>query len=372
MRARVVAAVSCRLLAAWSCVLLAACLQPPAVTDLGRPVSEADTASNPISRDAGISAAWSVRESLWLFGDTSQRNGPAFLPGTTAAIGPYTRGVVPNALREVPTPPAPHSAGPSAPSPFLPQPRGLRASAELGCDGTSPYPASWPAGLARIPGTEQLLLVYAETCVFSSTDMRTQRLTLSVYDPSANLFRSTSTPFGALPLEAGLPVAEQLGSPVFGDDGYLYLFGHDVTTSKIIVARVAADPVSWGDPASYRWWSGTWNADPAAAVSIVSVPFAGSVHVADYTGLGAHRLAMIVQTEFASGRFQVFEATSPTGPWHRGPAGRVPDECGTTGYGCYALNGHAELSTPNRYLFSWYSPADLSGLGHLRLASVTW
>ncbi|MBG0565817.1 hypothetical protein [Actinoplanes aureus] len=339
-----------------------------ATVDLGRPLSTADTAGDPISRDAGLSAAWSADESLWLFGDTSQRNGPEFLPGTTAAAGAYTRGLVPDDLREVPTPPAPHDAGPRGPAPFLPAPEGLRATAQQGCDGVNPYPAAWPTGLARIPQTGQLLVVYAQTCVFSHTRMSTQRLSLAVYDPAANRITATHTPFAALPLEAGLPVTQRLGSPVFGGDGHLYLYAHDVTTGEITVARVGASPQDWGDPANYRWWDGSWSPDPSAAVSIASVPFAGSVHVADYTGLGSHRLAMLVQTEFGSGGFQILEASSPAGPWILGPAGKVPDTCGSEGYGCYALNGHAELSTAGRFLFSWYSPNDR----HLRVGSVAW
>ncbi|MEU4425499.1 hypothetical protein AB0F81_33165 [Actinoplanes sp. NPDC024001] len=339
-----------------------------ATIDLGRPLSTADTTDRPILRDAGISAAWSADESLWLFGDTAQRGGIEFLPGTTAAVGPYTRGSVPTAMREVPTPPAPHRAGLPGPAPFLPTPRGLRAAAQQSCDGVNPYPAAWPAGLARIPRTGQLLIVYAEACVFSPTRMPTQRVTLAVYDPVTNRITASHTPFAAQPLEAGLPVTQRLGSPVFGDDGHLYLYAHDVDSGEITVARVGADPAAWGDPANYRWWNGAWQPDPALTAPIVAVPFAGSLHVADYTGLGEHRFAMLVQTEFGSGGFRILEAPSPAGPWTPGPAGKVPDTCSGEGYACYALNGHAELSTADRFLFSWYSPQDQ----HLRVGSVAW
>lgn len=358
-----------RAVAAAACLTLSGCLALPGATvDLGRPLSGADRPDHRISRDAGLSAAWSPYESLWLFGDTSQENGTPFLPGTTAAVGPYTRGVVPTGLREVPTPPAPHRAGQTAPAPFLPAPRGLRATAQQSCDGIDPYPASWPSGLARIPGTGHLLIVYHEVCVRSMTDLHAQRVQMVVYDPAANRFLDIRTPFAALPLEAGLPVAQRLGSPVFGDDGHLYLYAHDVATGKIMVARTGADPASWGDAANYRWWDGSWSPNQADAVSIAAVPFAGSLHVADYSGLGTHRYAMIVQTEFGTGRFQILEAGSPAGPWTPGPAGQVPDRCGTVGYGCYALHGHAELSTADHFLFTWYSPADR----HLRIGSLRW
>ncbi|WP_328472082.1 hypothetical protein OHA21_08935 [Actinoplanes sp. NBC_00393] len=343
-----------------------------ATTDLGRPLSEADTATRPISRDGGLSAAWSATESLWLFGDTSQRNGPVFLAGTTAAGGAYARGSVPTGLREVPTPPAAHPSGQTGPAPFLPAPQGLRADAQQTCDGFDRYAASWPLGLARLPGKDQLLIVYAETCVISQTRMPLQRLVLAVYDPVANQFLSSATPFAAVPLEAGLPAAQQLGSPVFGGDGHLYLYANDVETGDILMARVGADPASWADAANYRWWNGQWTPNPAEAVSVAAVPFAGSVQVADYTATGSHRFAMVVLTGFGVGGFQVLEASSPAGPWTPTVAGRVPDPCSPVGYGCYALHGHAELSTDDRLLFSWYSPTDLDGFAHLRVGSVPW
>ncbi|MEV6305464.1 hypothetical protein AB0M02_39040 [Actinoplanes sp. NPDC051861] len=360
---------ACAVLSA-AVLLLSACTGPPAagdatVEDLGRPLSTADTEANPISRDAGLSAAWSDSESLWLFGDTSQRNGPAFLPGTTAVLTAYTSGVVPTEMREVPTPPAPHLAGLTSPQPFLPTPRGLRIDEQRSCDGVSPYPAAWPTGLARIPGTRSMLIVYAEVCVKSETDLPAQRLTLAVYDPATNVFTRTDTPFAAL----SLPIAQRLGSPVFGADGLLYLFTHDVETGRIMLARTGGDPQAWADPRSYRWWDRGWTADWERAASIVTVPFVNSLHVADYPGRG---LGMIVQTEFGSGRFQIFTAGAPVGPWRPGPAGRVPGECGGSGYGCRAFNGHAELSTRDRFVLSWYSPGDLGGFGHVRLGEVAW
>lgn len=145
-----------------------------------------------------------------------------------------------------------------------------------------------------------------------------------------------------------------------------------MATAKILVARVGADPGQWRDPANYRWWNGTWTPDAARAVPLVSVPFAGSVHVADYAAAGAHRFAMIVQTGFGDGGFQIFEADMPTGPWRPGPSARVPEECSPMGYGCYAISGHAELSTDERFVFSWYSPGDVSGAGHVRVGAVDW
>jgi len=344
-----------------------------ATVDLGRPLSAADTATTRISRDAGLSAAWSDSQALWLFGDTVQKNGPPFLSGTTAAAGPYVRGQVPTALQELPTPPSPPASGRTSPALLLPVPQGLKLPSGDACGaGGKSYPASWPSGVTAIPGTATMLITYAEVCVISSTQMPVARFSLARYDPAAHRILGTATPFIASPFAAGVPPGERLGSPVFGADGFLYLYGNDVTTGRIIAARVPATPSSWGNRADYQWWNGAWQSNPAAATSVASVPFAGSVHVADYTGVGSHHLAMIVQTGFGVGGFQVLQATSPAGPWTPGPAGQVPDPCRRGTYACYALSGHAELSTADRFWFSWYSPDDVDGFGHIRLGSVAW
>jgi hypothetical protein len=350
-----------------------------ATRELGRPLSTADTADRPISRDGGLSAAYSSTHSLWLFGDTGQRNGPAFLAGTTAAIGPYTRGQVPTALDELPAPPAAPTPRRVSPALFLPNPQGLLTpdSPAARCGANKSYAASWPSGLARIPGSARVLIVYAEVCVAVDRDWPTERLTLVEYDPTTNRFLSTSTPFVAAPLQAGIPVAQRLGSPVFGNDGFLYLFGADMKSDTVFAARVAASPGAWRDSANYRWWGRPgggrpqWTSDHASITGILAVDDPWAIAVADYTGVGSHRLAMVVQTSFGTGDFRLFEAVAPTSGWTASSAGRVPDTCVGT-FGCYAFSGHAELSTANRFVLSWYSGGDRGGFGHIRLATIAW
>jgi hypothetical protein len=348
--------------------------------DIGRPLSTADTTANAISRDAGLSAAYSPTRSLWLFGDTGQRNGPPFLGGTTAAAGPYTRGHAPSQLEELPTPPAAPQPGRTSPALFFPTPQGLLTpdNPPVACGTNDSYPASWPAGLARIPGTSRMLIVYAQVCVARGRDWPTERLTLVEYDPATNRFTSTGTPFVASPLQAGVPVAQRLGSPVFGGDGFVYFYGGDRETGTVFVARVPANPAAWGNAANYRWWgrpaggAAQWTADQSSITSIVSGVEPWGIHVADYTGVGTHRLAMIVKSAFFTSDFRVYTATSPAGPWTPGPAGRIPDPCQGGGFGCYAYSGHAELSTADRFVFSWLSPGDHGGFGHIRLGTIPW
>lgn len=350
-----------------------------ATVDLGRPLSTADTADRPISRDAGFSAAYSATNSLWIFGDTGHRNGsPPWLLGTTAAAGPYTRGQVPVTLQELPTPPAAPAPGRTGIALFLPTPQGLLIPGDDGPEACAQpgvsYPASWTSGMTRIPGTERLLIAYHQICVAPSRDSwPVERVSLSDYDPATNRFRTTVTPFTASPLQAGVPVTQQLGSPVFGGDGFLYFYAHDFLTARVIVARVSADASSWGSAANYRWWNGTaWTASQSTAASVITAPEIWSAHVMDFTGVGAHRYAMIIQSSYGTGEYRVYEAASPAGPWTAGPVGQVPDTCPGGGFGCYAFAGHAELSTADRFWLSWYSPGDRSGHAHVRLASIPW
>ncbi|HEY7199527.1 MAG TPA: hypothetical protein VIC57_04905 [Candidatus Dormibacteraeota bacterium] len=353
-----------------------------ATADIGRPLSAADTSQNPISRDAGLSAAYSSSNSLWLFGDTGQKNGPAFLGGTTAAAGPYTRGLAPTALQELPTPPAAPTPGRGSPALLLPTPQGLltpdNPPVACGSAGSDSYAPAWPSGLAQVPGTSHVLIVYAQVCVAIGRDWPTERLTLVEYDPATNSFVSSRTPFVASPLQAGIPLAQRLSSPVFGADGFLYLFGGDMATARVFVARVAANASAWGSSTNYQWWGvpgggpAQWTTDQSSVTSLISGVTPWSVHVADYASTGSHHLGMIVQTQFGTGDFQVFQASSPTGPWTAGPAGRVPDACTGGGFGCYALSGHAELSTGDRFVLSWLSPGDRDGFGHIRVGTVAW
>jgi hypothetical protein len=42
------------------------------------------------------------------------------------------------------------------------------------------------------------------------------------------------------------------------------------------------------------------------------------------------------------------------------------------GNNCYAIKGHPELSTSSQLVYSWYSPDDRGGFGHIRLGVLDW
>jgi hypothetical protein len=203
-----------------------------------------------------------------------------------------------------------------------------------------------------------------------------ERLRMAEYDPATNTFVRLLAPFVAEPLQAGLPETRQLANPVFGADGFLYLFGAKREPSSIFVARVSADPAAWGTAANYRWWNGsTWTTDHSAAASVLTGVEPWGIHVADYSAVGGgKRLAMVVKDSFFdSPHFRVYTATNPWGPWTAGPVGRVPDHCRGGGFGCYSFNGHPELSTAQSLVFSWFSPGDRNpDGGHIRLGTIRW
>ena len=354
-----------------------------ATVDIGRVLSTGDTASMPISRDGGLSAAYAPGKALWVFGDTVQRNGPFFIATGTAAAGPFTVGQAPQALDELPTPPAAPSPGRASPAGFFPPPTGLltpgSTSVACGTDGAS-YSADWLSGAATIPGTSTVLLTYGEMCIDTGFIWPEERMVLIEYDAIGNRFTAKHTPLVASPLGAGLPAVQRLGSPVFGSDGFLYLFTSD--SGGVHVARVpSGNRARWDQAASFQWWSqpsgqpvGWYGvAQSGSAVSILPAGTAPLlISVADYSATTSKRLAMVAQTGLGAATFQVYTASSPTGPWTAGPSAQVPDACPVGMFGCYALSGHPELSTSQQLVFSWYSTDDRDNFGHVRVGAMAW
>jgi hypothetical protein len=329
-------------------------------------------------------AAYASGKSLWVFGDTIQKGGP-FIADASAAIGSFTAGKAPRSLNELPTPPAAPATGRTSPSGFFKPPKGLMTSGspEVACgsSGTSSYSADWVSGAATEPGSSTVLLTYMEMCVQPNFVFTTERLALVEYHPSTNTLTDPPLePFAASPIGAGVPTGERLGSPVFGSDGYLYLFASD--SRGAYVARVASgNHTAWGQASSYQWWSQPpnqalgWHGGSAVHYVVSVLPSGVSpkgINVADYAATTSKHLAMVVQTGLGASTFRVYEATSPTGTWSAGPAGQVPDACPVGAFGCYAIFGHAELSSSSQLVFSWYSTDDVDDVGHVRIGAIAW
>jgi hypothetical protein len=350
-----------------------------------------------LTRDCGFSAPVTAPETtaphdLWLFCDSIDYApdgtiSSAILGTDSAAEAPLVAGEVPQDLTEVATPPS--LSGLGGPEPFLPVPAGLTLPGSTSsCAGSSPngvygaqspgiYPASWFTGVTPGPASGQVLMAYNNYCVDGNTGDNLTLFTdegfgLVAYDPSTN---ALSQPENIFTTKDGtnLPQAEQLGSPIVSG-GYLYLFDADCEvkayatcgSGNVYLARVPL--AGFTDSSQYRWWTGsTWSASYADAGNLVPGVTALSVSVGDYSSTG-HGLVMVDETNLAGG-FQVWTASTPTGPWTLLRTGTVPSSCQGGSFACYAVNGHPELSTAGDLMISYYDPA---GNGHLHLAAVPW
>ena len=289
--------------------------------------------------------------------------------------------------------------------------------------GAGSYPATWSSGGAQMPGSTKLLLVHSDVCVSGSAGFAYEKLHILQYDPATNLISNDSTPFLAAPLIAGLSPQEMLASPVFGNDGYLYLYSFTnvcmdnpgcsaktvVHPNAIYAARVSANPLtmSWKQKSSFEWWCGTappcplgpsrtpgWTGVEADARSVVAFPTVtlpnglrvvqgpfGHFSAGYYGANSTHKYVITAEAPpLVAGQqveFMAFESSTPYGPFTFTLAGAVPDAC-LPGHGCYAVYGHPELSTSTQLVFSWFSSDDRLDafayplVGHVRLGAVGW
>ncbi|WP_165970780.1 DUF4185 domain-containing protein, partial [Actinomadura sp. 6K520] len=220
------------------------------------------------------------------------------------------------------------------------------------------------------PGTSTLLIAYTDVCVHGTT-ISTQGFGLVTYRPAGNVLTGRTRLFTS---PGGLPFQHNLGSPVF-TRGHLYLFASVCDTSafgvchggRVTLARVPADPAAWRDPAAYRYWTpGGWTHDAAQARTVVYGAAPYLIHVADYTGLG--KGLVMVEQRALSGRFRLWRAPAPEGPWTPAGDGRAPCSGGTGLDQCRALIGHPALSTRDALLMTYYNPAD----HHITARAVPW
>jgi hypothetical protein len=344
-----------------------------------------------VGRDCGYSSPLPGKPgwSLWLFCDTviaSVRGGKTerLILGTdTAAAGPYRAGRAPARLSEIPTPPTPLTLpGVGAPQPFLPGPqRLLLPGSVLPCAGAGAYPASWISGVAAEPAADtasHLLISYDDYCVTGNAGALTaEGFGLIEYDPGRNLLSLPATVFGSVP-GLQLPPQQVLGSPVFGGDGYLYLFGFCPAAAPlagcgrglVFAVRTAAQPGYWQNPLTYQYWTGEgWSPDEAAARTLLPAAHPFGISVGDYAADG-HGLVMVEQTSLAGG-FQVWQASSPAGPWRRIITGQAPCRRGAQRGPeslCRAVIGHPELSTRGKLVISYFDP----GTSHVDVSAYPW
>jgi hypothetical protein len=388
-----------RSLLAFTVAAAAATMPAAAAADTAPParvVSNYETATgNVLQRDCGFSRRMpgNSGRSVWFFCDTPIANSGGtvlgFIPGSTAAVGPFTAGKVPTDLSEIPTPPAPIETLPSsqAPHQFLPTPTGLvlpGGTTPCGASGSNSYAATWMSGVARQPssGNSSLLLIsFTDVCVSGGSTITTERFGIAEYNPATNAVTSMTRLFASASPGQDLGKTTPqllLGSPVFSGT-FLYLFSATCSSSgfgacgagSVFLARTPAKPTSWRQSGTYQFFdpsaSGGWTSHPASARSVISgaEPFAVTADGFSSVGQG---LDLIEETSLG-GNFRVWTASSPPGPWTQKTTGQVP--CGSGGGAlnfCRALIGHPELSTSSQLLLSFFDP----GTDHVRVAAAPW
>jgi hypothetical protein len=381
----------------WVAIVAAGVLLVPPAAALADSAPPAPVQSNfentygaSLSRDCGFSAPLPANPaaSLWLFCDTAiyglnqqlQYHLTGFIPGSTAAEGPYTAGEVPQGLSELPTPPASLPAMPNSdgPAQFLSTPSGLVTSTGQPCDSANnAYAASWISGVTREPATANpadLLITYGNYCVQGSLTFDAEGYGIAEYNPATNTVDRQATIFsGTL-----VPPQQMLVSPVFSGS-HLYLFGSqcssqdqfgDCTSGSVYLARTGVTASSWDNPASYQWRDGgTWTSAASSATSIIpSATPISAVSVGNFSSLG-QGIVLIAQTN-VGGHFVAYEPVSSlTGTWQQVISATVP--CGSGSTVCHAIIGHPELSTASQLMLSYFDPAK-GPAGHVMADAFAW
>jgi hypothetical protein len=365
----------------------------PALADSAPPASVNSNFENTygasLSRDCGFSTPLPANPatSLWLFCDTAiyglnqqlQYHLTGFIPGSTAAEGPYTAGAVPQGLSELPTPPAalpsmPNSDGPAQ---FLKTPAGLVTSAGQPCDSANnAYAASWISGVTHEPSTgnpADVLITFGNYCVEGGLSFDPEGFGIAEYNPATNMVVSQTT----LVTGATVPPQQMLVSPVFSGS-HLYLFGSqcasqdqfgDCTSGSIYLARTGDTASSWDNPASYQWRDGsTWSSAASATSIIPSATPISAVNVNNYSPAGQG--IVLIEPTNAGGGFLAYEPVSSlTGTWKQVISASVP--CGSGSGLCHAITGHPELSTTGELMISYFDPAR-GPAGHLMADAFAW
>jgi len=189
-----------------------------------------------------------------------------------------------------------------------------------------------------------------------------ERLRIVAYRPADNSIVASMTPFAR---EDGscLPWQQTFAQPVFAN-GNLYLHASDCTNyaqpfgacvdGKVGTARVST--ASLHDPTAYRWKSASgWSPTYQDAVHVLPTAQLGPImlDVHDFSAVGEGYL-MMEQTSFG-GHYNLFEATSPEGPWTLKKTDRVTQCLTGNDSGCYNLYAHPELSTPGHLWYSYHN-----------------
>jgi hypothetical protein len=332
-------------------------------------LSDAENASELISRDIGITVALPDGLELWLFGDTSiyNRSGGGwnladFVDGTTAFEAHYARGQVPRG-REYPS---------STPTRFLPVPSGVYMADGSGrpCikgNGDAAFPARWPNGAAVMPTNDsEVLITYSVVCVFGqSTDPQdvTEGWGYALYNWRTSAFDRGPVDV-VKPRANGAPIDDLRvwRSPIF-HNGEVTLFA--ATCPKRFLGCIHGQVSSVTMPAT------TAALDNAASYPLRLLATDDSGHWEPQSiSVGRYSTGLrLIEGTTIAGTYTILSASTVDGPWHLDRSGKLPGCPPRVGY-CFALEGHPELSTSTDVVVSYVDPNVGPGMGHVVMSAL--
>ena len=306
-----------------------------------------------IDRDAGISTTLSDGSTLWLFGDSAERDNVGnfryFVNNTAAWAAPGSPAVTRDGAVVGP--------GGLQPTTFV------TPTQDLGCPPATPSQIMWPLSAVTVPvdaTTDRVVAYFQNICL--GPNLTTESRGVAVVEWT---YHSTTPPVGQ-PI-AGTVVAQQVfptntyGNAAVVAGGSIYSYacygpaggGLPDAYGPCKVARVA--PATAGSAASYQYWNGsTFVSDPAQAAPMVLPAGADGINnpVATLTVTwdAAHGVYVMAYSPWPgfTNKVVVRVASQPQGPWSAPVEVTLPgcaDTVGGSGFYCYAGTAQPQFSS---------------------------
>jgi hypothetical protein len=306
-----------------------------------------------VDRDGGVSVRLSDGSTLWLFGDTGEKDAAGnlkyFVFGTAAWAAPGQ----PAVTRDVAT---------TQPVRFV------TPVQSLGCTADKPNQAMWP--LSAVADGNTVIAFMENVCVGDAgADSRGIAVVKWQYDPA--------NPPNGQPV-VGTVVNQQLrptrtygmAAVIDPSDHLLYAYtcegppdgGWPDQYGPCRIARVAPNQAEV--LGAYQYWNGsTWVADQSAAAAITMPPSPSGVDhpvaSVSVTYDDVHDVFVMVYSPWPgfTDRVVVRAATSPEGPWTPPMEVVLPgcnDSVGGTGFYCYAGSAQPQFSSPGLLGIGYY------------------
>ena len=312
-----------------------------------------------VDRDAGVSVPLRDGSTLWLFGDSMERNADGslrYFVNNTAAWAASGR---PTTTLDV--------AASDRPTQFA-----TPTSEFPPCTNPTDTEAMWPMSAVAVPeGSNDRVLVYlANICLGPGPTVETRGVALAAwtYQPGTG----ASAPVVGTVLDQHLNSdADWAEAAMIGSDGLVYVYGcagpddggWPTEYGPCTVGRVSS--ANAGDAGAYRYWNGSsWVAGLASATAlnmphgrngVTNLPV-GGVNVVHDAALGLYVMGYSPWPGYTT-QLALRFSKSPQGPFTPPLVLSLPgcdDAAHGTGYHCYAGGVQPRWSGPGRIGVGWY------------------